>query len=77
MGWNTGETGERKFKFLIIFIYIKYTLYISNIYLIVNVYRDAASLEKFIAEKLGHEVPEEKPAAPESAEVPIIFLSCL
>ena len=32
--------------------------------------RDAASLEKFIAEKLGHEVPEEKPAAPESAEVP-------
>ena len=32
--------------------------------------RDAAALEKFIAEKLGHEVPEEKPAAPESAEVP-------
>ena len=31
--------------------------------------RDAAALEKFIAEKLGHEVPEEKPAAPESAEV--------
>merc|ERR1712212_742266 len=30
--------------------------------------RDAAALEKFIAEKLGHEVPEEKPAAPESAE---------
>ena len=28
-----------------------------------------ASLEKFIAEKLGHEVPEEKPAAAESAEV--------
>ena len=34
-----------------------------------NVDRDAAALEKFIAEKLGHEVPEEKPAAPESAEV--------
>ena len=31
--------------------------------------RDAAALEKFIAEKLGHEVPEEKPAAAESAEV--------
>merc|ERR1712083_1205273 len=30
--------------------------------------RDAAALEKFIAEKLGHEVPEEKPAAAESAE---------
>jgi len=30
--------------------------------------RDAAALEKFIAEKLGHEIPEEKPAAPESAE---------
>jgi len=30
--------------------------------------RDAASLEKFIADKLGNEVPEEKPAAPASAE---------
>merc|ERR1711972_243192 len=30
--------------------------------------RDAASLEKFIAEKLGNEVPEEKPATPESTE---------
>ena len=30
--------------------------------------RDAASLEKFIAEKLGNEVPEEKPAAPAAAE---------
>jgi thioredoxin domain-containing protein 5 len=30
--------------------------------------RDAASLEKFIADKLGNEVPEEKPASPESAE---------
>merc|ERR1719499_1430848 len=30
--------------------------------------RDAAALEKFIAEKLGNEIPEEKPAAPESAE---------
>ena len=36
---------------------------------LLNFYRDAAALEKFIAEKLGHEVPEEKPAAPESAEV--------
>jgi len=30
--------------------------------------RDAASLEKFIADKLGNEVAEEKPAKPESAE---------
>jgi len=30
--------------------------------------RDAASLEKFIAEKLGNEIPEEKPATPESSE---------
>merc|ERR1719145_220866 len=30
--------------------------------------RDAASLEKFIAEKLGSEIPEEKPATPESAK---------
>ena len=36
--------------------------------------RDAAALEKFIAEKLGHEVPEEKPAAAESAEVGGLFL---
>ena len=43
-----------------------------------NVYvdRDAAALEKFIAEKLGREVPEEKPAAPESAEV-VPQISCL
>merc|ERR1712179_523072 len=33
--------------------------------------RDAAALEKFIAEKLGNEIPEEKPATPESAE-PVI-----
>jgi len=30
--------------------------------------RDAAALEKFIAEKLGNEIPDEKPAIPESAE---------
>jgi len=30
--------------------------------------RDAASLEKFIAEKLGNEIPDEKPATPESSE---------
>jgi len=30
--------------------------------------RDAAALEKFIAEKLGNEIPEEKPATPESTE---------
>ena len=36
--------------------------------------RDAAALEKFIAEKLGHEVPEEKPAAAESAEVGALLL---
>jgi len=33
--------------------------------------RDAASLEKFIAEKLGNEIPDEKPATPESVE-PVI-----
>jgi len=33
--------------------------------------RDAASLEKFIAEKLGNEVPEEKPASEESAEAAV------
>jgi len=30
--------------------------------------RDAASLEKFITEKLGNEIPDEKPAAPEVVE---------
>jgi len=30
--------------------------------------RDAAALEKFIAEKLGNEIPDEKPATPESGE---------
>merc|ERR1711915_934508 len=30
--------------------------------------RDLAALEKFINEKLGNEIPEEKPATPESAE---------
>ena len=53
------------------------SLYVHNNFdslltdLIINLFvdRDAAALEKFIAEKLGHEVPEEKPAAPESAEV--------
>jgi len=33
--------------------------------------RDAASLEKFIAEKLGNEIPEEKPASQESAEASV------
>ena len=30
--------------------------------------RNAAALEKFIAEKLGNEIPDEKPATPESGE---------